>query len=283
MPGARVNFECNICGRMVSRDLSELDIEAASCADCGSCGRFRWIVHALSVELFGQSLALPYFPEVRSIRGLGLSGWSGYAIPLSQKFDYTNSFFHLDPKFDITRIKESDEGQYDFVIATEVLEHVAPPVETPIANLFRILKPGGVALLTTPSIPGEVNLEHFPSLKDYRLVELDSGWVLVNRAADGRTETFDELTFHGGDGSTVEMRVFGRERLIQDLTAAGFETVEVTSEPIEEMGIMIRGHCSYPLVARKAGGAGSPLLGRGTRGARAAPGGPSSRLPPGGR
>jgi hypothetical protein len=109
-------------------------------------------------------------------------------------------------------------------------------------------------LLTTPSIPGGVNLEHFPTLKDYRLVELDSGWVLLNRAEDGRIETFEGLTFHGGDGSTVEMRVFGRERLIRDLKTAGFETVEVTSEPIEEMGIMIQGHCSFPMVARKAGG-----------------------------
>ncbi len=125
-------------------------MEAASCEGCGSCGRFRWIVHTLSVELFGRNLKLSEFPEVHAIRGLGLSDWSGYAMPLSQKFDYTNTFFHVDPKFDISRITEADEGQFDFVIATEVLEHVAPPVEQSIANLFRILRPGGVVLLTTP-------------------------------------------------------------------------------------------------------------------------------------
>ncbi len=81
--------------------------------------------------------------------------------------------------------------------------------------------------------------------------------MLVNRAADGRIETFDGLTFHGGDGSTVEMRVFGRNRLIENLKDAGFETVEVTSEPIEEMGIMIDAHCSFPMVARKGGEGGT--------------------------
>jgi SAM-dependent methyltransferase len=248
-----MKFDCNICGTQCSKEESELAIEARSCDGCGSCGRFRWIVHALSVELFGRPLRLTEFPEMRSVRGLGLSDWSGYAIPLAQRFDYTNTFFHMAPKFDIARITEADEGRYDFVIATEVIEHVPPPAGQAIANLFRILKPGGFVLLTTPSIPGNVNLEHFPNLKDYRLVELDSGWVLVNRTEDGRIETFEGLTFHGGDGSTVEMRVFGQERLVSDLKDAGFETVEVTSAPIEDFGILIRGHCSFPMVARKAG------------------------------
>jgi hypothetical protein len=44
------------------------------------------------MELFGQNLTLANFPVRKDIRGVGLSDWLGYAIPLAKKFDYTNTF-----------------------------------------------------------------------------------------------------------------------------------------------------------------------------------------------
>ena len=35
----------------------------------------------------------------------------------------------------------------------------------------------------------------------------------MNWTADGRIETFDDLVFHGGPGSTLEMRVFSEDAL----------------------------------------------------------------------
>ena len=41
----------------------------------------------------------------------------------------------------------------DFVISSDVLEHVAPPYERALSNLLRLLKPGGLLVLTVPLKP----------------------------------------------------------------------------------------------------------------------------------
>jgi hypothetical protein len=73
----------------------------------------------------------------------------------------------------------------------------------------------------------------------------------VNRRRDGSTEVFDDLCFHGGDGSTLELRVFTEEELKKILRGAGFSEVRIASENIPEFGVE---HChpwSLPIVARK--------------------------------
>lgn len=54
-------------------------------------------------------------------------------------------------RVDITRTGLPDAG-YDVVIANHVLEHI-PDDRSALAELFRLLRPGGVALLAVPSNP----------------------------------------------------------------------------------------------------------------------------------
>jgi hypothetical protein len=75
--------------------------------------------------------------------------------------------------------------------------------------------------------------------------------VLVNRRRDGSLEVFEDLCFHGGDGSTLEMRVFTETSLKETLTAAGFSSVQVASEDIPEFGVRHSETWSLPIVARK--------------------------------
>ncbi len=100
--------------------------EPWSCLYCGSNVRWRSIIHALSSELFGESLAIPDFPNRPDLVGLGLSDWEGYAMGLAKKFAYTNSYFHQDPYLDITSIDPSHVGRYDFIISSDVFEHISP-------------------------------------------------------------------------------------------------------------------------------------------------------------
>src|SRR4051812_39849885 len=90
--GPRVDFQCNVCGYGNTRVPLDLvrNREESSCLSCGSSLRMRSIVYLLSMELFGEALVLPRFPEDRSIVGLGLSDWDGYAIGLAEKLGYTN-------------------------------------------------------------------------------------------------------------------------------------------------------------------------------------------------
>ncbi len=219
-------FTCNICGSAAAAELP--DREVSSCGRCGSNVRFRWIVQALSVELFGESIPLSKFPSQKKLRGLGMSDPPRIADVLSKRFDYKNTFYHREPRFDIMGM--TDRGEFDFVVASEVFEHVQGPVQTAFNNLARLLKPGGFAVFSSPYETEGETIEHFPNLHDWQVVRLRSGYILVNRTADGHLETFDNLIFHGGPGSTLEMRVFSERDLMANLRAAGFGQIAMAED-----------------------------------------------------
>jgi SAM-dependent methyltransferase len=66
------------------------------------------------------------------------------------RVEYANNDPHSAPDYlcDAARIPVPD-AQYDAVICAELLEHVPCPVEV-LREAFRVLRPGGVLLLTTP-------------------------------------------------------------------------------------------------------------------------------------
>ena len=88
---------------------------------------------ALSTELFGIPLGLRDFPRVKSLRGLGTSDSSQYAKRLTEVFDYRNTFYDREPRFDLG-IPSEESNTYDFLLSSDVLEHVAPPIEQAFRN-----------------------------------------------------------------------------------------------------------------------------------------------------
>ena len=172
------------------------------------------------MELFGESLPLKKFPTRKKVHGLGMSDSVQIAKALSKRFDYRNTCYDRQPKFDIMEPPPNEE--FDFIVASEVFEHVQPPIQTAFNNLARLLKPGGFVVFSSPwELKGDT-AEHFPRLHDWQLVKLRSGYVLVNRTIDGQLETFAELNFHDGPGSILEMRVFSKSGLLANCAAAGF-------------------------------------------------------------
>jgi len=211
-PRSIVSFRCNLCGRPNAVRFEQLDRETSTCQGCGSTVRFRAIADLLVNALFGQDLRLDEIGPRKDIAGIGLSDADAYALPLARKFDYTNTFFHKEPRLDIANAPQSWAGKYDFVIASDVFEHVVPPISKAFINTRRLLKPGGVFVFTVPfKLDGET-VEHFPELFDFSVAMDDGEWTLRNRTIDGRHQTYSDLIFHGGPGSTLEMRVFSRDR-----------------------------------------------------------------------
>ncbi len=85
-----------------------------------------------------------------------------------------------------------DDGAFDRIIAAEVLEHI-PDDTRAIAELARVLKPGGLGAITVPSwLPEKVC------------------WALSDE-------------YHEVEGGHV--RIYGRRELDQKLDAAGFEVL----------------------------------------------------------
>ena len=249
------NFTCNVCGAICKRPTVPPGREVPSCPACESTVRLRSLVAMLSREMFGIEVALPDFPVLKGIRGMGMSDPPELAQRLAEKFNYINTFYHQEPRLDIAGSSPEQllehVGRYDFILSSEVLEHVAPPVERAFVNLNKLLKPDGLLLLTVPYRLDGRTTEHFPELYEYSLAALGGRVALVNRRRDGSIEVFESLSFHGGDGSTLEMRVFSETPLKETLAAAGFTSTRVGREDFPEFGILHDGAWSLPMAGRK--------------------------------
>lgn len=243
-------FVCNLCGAANRVAPDRLARELPSCEKCGSTVRFRSIAQLLVHELIGEDRSLQDVPNLPGLVGIGLTDAPAYAKPLARRFTYTNTFFDTEPRLDITRVPDALAGRHDFVIASDVFEHVVPPVSRAFDGARRLLRPDGVLILTVPFSLDAETIEHFPDLHDFSIVDDAQGRTLQNRTLDGRTQTFDRLVFHGGDGATLEMRLFSRSSLERDLHAAGFSRVRFADEPCEHFGIEWPKPWSVPVVAR---------------------------------
>jgi SAM-dependent methyltransferase len=168
--------------------------------------RFRWLADRLGRELFGRHLLLPDFPVDRSIRGLGLTDPTSLAKPLAERFKYINTFLDIRPKLDI-RTGKSPLGQLDFLIASEVFEHVEPPVANAIRNAASMLRPRGFLLMTTPWIWDGDGQQVLPELHDWKLDYTDTDCIVLNRNRDGHVERFCDFSPFGSEGWS-----FGRTR-----------------------------------------------------------------------
>lgn len=249
-PDTVIPFRCNLCGTLNAVPLAALARETPSCVTCRSPVRFRSIAHLLVRELYGREIALPDLPRRKDFVGIGLSDAPAYADPLAKKLAYTNTFFHTTPHFDITALPDAMHGSCDFLIASDVFEHVAPPVAKAFANAKRLLKPGGVFVFTVPFTLEPDTAEHFPELADFRIAQEHGVWRLHNRTIDGREQVYDDLVFHGGPGTTLEMRLFSRAGLLREFAAAGFRDVRIAAEPCLPFGIVWPEPWSVPIVAR---------------------------------
>ena len=247
-------FRCNICGGSSLTDITSLARENASCMLCGSNARLRAVIRTLSIELFGKNLALPELAVHKEITGLDMSGSDIYAGCLKEKFSYQNTYYHQEPLLDVAAktLPSNKLESSNFVICSEVLEHVVPPVSRAFENIYKILKPGGVVILTVPYGFIPQTIEHFPELYDFNLIRTNDGYRLRNVTEKGAVQEFDHLIFHGGPGSTLEMRIFAETELLQHLHSVGFQDIKVHRTPDFRHGIWWPEPWSLPISARKA-------------------------------
>jgi SAM-dependent methyltransferase len=117
----------------------------ARCASCGSRERHRllwlWATHGGSNRLVGKRI-LHFAPEEALRQALRDN-------PRYETADLVQR--GVTHQVDITQLPMASET-YDVVIANHVLEHVDDDGQA-MRELFRVLLPGGIALLTTPINP----------------------------------------------------------------------------------------------------------------------------------
>jgi len=204
------------------------------------------------MELFGLPLALPDFPRIKSLRGLGTSDENLYAQRVGEHFDYRNTFFDREPRFDLMSPAAEEMGRYDFILSSDVFEHVLHPASRAFRNAFEMLKPGGVLLMTVPYSIEPATLEHYPDLHQFGFAQIAGELILVNRTKSGELQFFEKPVFHLASGQkSLEMREFNEAGLRQMLDAAGFSQVRIYSDSYAPFGIEYSESWSLPIAARK--------------------------------
>jgi SAM-dependent methyltransferase len=250
-----LTFVCNVCGATNTNVSMNLvgDREGNSCSQCGSSLRIRSVIEALTTELFGKSMSLTELPVSKQFHGIGMSDWDGYALPLAEKLSYTNTYYHQAPRLDILDVPESEHGKYDFIISSDVMEHVPGDVNHAFANMAKLLKPGGVLILTVPYKADGEDEEFFPDLHDFHLVTTAGKTFLYNKTATGEEQIYDNLVFHGGSGFTLFMRLFSEAGLLKRLRDSGFNGgIKVYRDNDPAHGVVWPISWCLALAARKA-------------------------------
>lgn len=210
----------------------------------------RSLAHVLTLELLGKSTVLEDLPRT-AIKGGGLSDWAGYADRLTDRFDYSNTYFHTAPRLDICRPDEAWFGQFDFMIASDVFEHVFAPVSDAFEGAFNVLRPGGLFVMTAPYDDRPKTSEHYPPGATLRTVEFDGEFVVVQRDRSGVFRLDPEPVFHGGPGSTLEMRMFSLPDLVTLMVDAGFEDVRVHDQAWPPFGVFPPHPWGLPITGRR--------------------------------
>lgn len=212
---------CALCGTKNTPGIPER--EGMKCRNCGATWRVRATALAVVQNLTGRTEPLASVLPNMSFRGIGISDHYVLAGFLSSKFDYTNSFLHRFPQVDICDPPQGLVGSLNFVICSDVLEHVPPPADAALRGLRSILQDaGGFTVITVPVNGREETDEFYPEITSWE--ELDNGTVKwVDKQGAKRIDLSPE--YHGGEGRTIAFRTWSETDLVARLRGAGFSDV----------------------------------------------------------
>jgi SAM-dependent methyltransferase len=193
-------FACNICGSKLSGFLPLANGELL-CPACGSLPRNRRLWQLLQEENLLMGSVLDFSPS----RCLARKMRSQTSIRYLSS-DFVGEF-EAEKSHDITAIAEPDDS-FDLVVCYHVLEHV-PADRQAMAELYRVLKPGGKAIVQTPFKDGGIyedasitspadRLRHFGQADHVRVYAADGlAERLRNAGFSVEIRRFDENAYHG--------------------------------------------------------------------------------------
>lgn len=119
---------------------------------------------------------------------LGLDKIEEVIQMLSEKFPRAQFMQSLFPPVDIL-----ESGAFDYIISFQVIEHIKKD-RLFLEEIYRLLKPGGMAIITTPNI--ELSLSRNPwHIREYKAMEL----------ADLSSGIFDKVITKGITGNSKVM------------------------------------------------------------------------------
>jgi SAM-dependent methyltransferase len=156
--------------------------------------------------------------------------WCGDALRRAQALGLTVVRGSINPSLPVA------DGAADVVIMSELIEHLVDP-DGAVAEVRRVLRPGGSLLLSTPNL---------------------AAWYNRGLLAVGIQPIFSEVSLRGVFGRpgrvvAGHLRLFTRRALTEFLTASGFRCVTVTGARYHDvprpLGLLDRAFCRWPSAA----------------------------------
>ncbi len=139
--------QCPCCGREWGSFAPAWNRPGAICPACGSHERHRalWLYLQERTPLGDEAMSLLHFAPEYALRGRigSVPGLRYVTADLDPE--------GVDVQLDITAMP-FDDGAFDAILCSHVLEHV-PDDRTAMAELHRVLKPGGWAIVLVPLDP----------------------------------------------------------------------------------------------------------------------------------
>ncbi|WP_197422818.1 class I SAM-dependent methyltransferase [Burkholderia sp. ABCPW 14] len=247
-------FQCCICGRNNS-EINQAHRELMLCAQCGSNARFRGLMLGVMRYAFNEeSKPLIKQSDRRSITAIGISDSEIYAWPLAAKLSYANTYYHTEPQLDICDLRSIDQySNIDLIICSDVIEHTPLAPRKVLENMRRMLRPGGILILSAPTYHLPETIEWYPDAASLEVKDCGGRHEVRWSDTSGAKHVDFRPCFHGGPGSTLEMRLIAHQDLIQAGMDAGFEVETLEFSP--EIGYV------WPIVPEYPGIA-APMDGR---------------------
>lgn len=139
---------CNVCDWRGRRFMSDTWHKNTICPRCSSAVRHRLFVAALrkhdrfNLDRIAKNRRVLHFAPEPSISSL--------VAPAARRY-VTADFLRkdCDMQLDMSDMREVQDGEFDTVLAFDVLEHV-PDFSRALVELRRVLSSNGVAVLTVP-------------------------------------------------------------------------------------------------------------------------------------
>lgn len=185
---------CAICRWHGSAFGGVAHVESATCPQCDSIARDRFLFWCF----------MTHVGWCRGARVLETSPRLGgeYRAWMRRWFEYRASDFDLsahraDVQIDLQSI-DLDDASLDVVLTAHVLEHV-PSTERALAELFRVIAPGGRMFLQIPLVYGRTSVPSTPEFHaDNTPVFFNFGWDLTDmlRAAGFETTVLVPGSYH---------------------------------------------------------------------------------------
>lgn len=148
LPYSGSKHQCTICTKKLSSFL-QLPNNDLLCPQCGSLSRDRRLWAILNTGFLKDNVTVLDFSPSRSLaRKMKKIRNINY-----MSTDLSGNFI-ADFQYDITNI-DIDADSIDLIVCYHVLEHITDDRKA-MAELYRVLKPGGRAIIQTPFKEGDI-------------------------------------------------------------------------------------------------------------------------------